>query len=170
MPTFGGSSLTASLLHLFESEEQACHHLIETLHQERTAIRTLAVEEFYAINRRRLDILEALQKQEEERHQLATALAVSRGMPADSSLYAVLDSRSDDNDDILRTHYTRLMALARSTRTEIQLNAALIEGIRAFLGKALDAALKVGTTDTLYNASGLFRSGFSRATIIRQQG
>lgn len=170
MPTFGGSSLTASLLHLFESEEQACHHLLETLHQERTAIKTLAVEEFHPINRRRLEILETLQKQEEERRRLTASLAAVRGMPADSSLYAVLDSRSDLDDHRLRSHYTRLMALAQSTRREVQLNAALIEGVRAFLGSALDAALKVGITDDLYTASGLFRSELSRATIIRQQG
>lgn len=170
MPPFSGSNLTANLLHLFELEEQACRHLIETLHQERAAVRTLAVEEFHTINRRRLEILEALQKQEEERNHLAAALAAVRGMSTGSSLYAILDSRSGEDDRILRTHYTRLMALARTTRREVQINAALIEGVRAFLGKALDAALKVGATDNLYNAAGRCRSEISRATIIRQQG
>lgn len=170
MPPFSGSSLTAQLLHLFELEEQACRHLIETLHQERAAIKTLAVGEFQAINRRRLGILEALQQQEEERGRLAVALAAVRGLPADSSMHAVLDSRCDEDDRVLRAHYARLMAVARTTRREIQLNAALIEGVRAFLGNALDAALTAGNADKLYNAAGLCRSAITRATIIQQQG
>lgn len=170
MPPFSGSNLTANLLHLFELEEQACHHLIETLHQERAAIRMLAVGEFQAINRRRLEILEALQKQEKDRDRLSAALAGVRGLPADSSLYAVLDSRCDEDHCVLRAAYGRLMVVARTTHREIQLNTALIEGVRAFLRSALDAVLTAGNADKLYNAAGLCRSAITRATIIRQQG
>ncbi len=167
-----GSSTPAVLLaQLITQEETACQSLLETVHEERRAIRALAVTEFHAINSRRLAILESLQALADQRDALVSKLSQQfRLAPSASTLQGVIEALRGAEAVPLREQYERFLATARTVREQVKHNVVLIENIRGFIDAALTAGTTVIPGSDLYGQSGLSRSAPAAATLIRQQG
>ena len=149
------------LCRLLYQEETTCQQLLETVHTERAAIRTLAITEFHSINCRRLSILESLQSLADERQQLVQELAVHYGLqPVTTSIQELIDNIQDSASENLRTAYRSYMTVAKTVRDEIKQNVVLIEGIRG----VVDQALSSRRTCRLRR-----RSVYRRWTIVRRR-
>ena len=159
------------LCRLLRQEEATCHQLLETVHTERAAIRTLAITEFHAINCRRLSILESLQSLADERQQLVQDLAMHCGLrPGTVSLQELIDHIQDSSSDDVRTVYRRYMTVAKAVRDEIGQNVVLIEGIRGVVDQALSAGTPVSPVKDLYAADGQAIGTGRVNVLIHQQG
>ena len=159
------------LCRLLCQEETTCRQLLETVHTERAAIRTLAITEFHSINCRRLSILESLQSLADERQQLVQELAVHYGLqPVTTSIQELIDNIRDSASEDLRTTYRSYMTVAKTVRDEIKQNVVLIEGIRG----VVDQALSIGTPSVpggdLYTADGQSFVAGPVNVLIHQQG
>jgi FlgN protein len=159
------------LCRLLRQEEATCHQLLETVHTERAAIRTLAIAEFHTINCSRLLILESLQSLANERHQLVQDLARHCGLrPGTVSIQELIDHLQDAASDDLRAIYRSYMTVAKTVRDEIGQNVVLIEGIRGVVDQALSAGAPVSPGKDLYASDGQ-AIGTGRANVlIHQQG
>lgn len=159
------------LCRLLCQEEATCHQLLETVHTERAAIRTLAITEFHAINCRRLSILESLQSLADERQQLVQDLAMHCGLrPGTVSLQELIDHIQDSSSDDVRAVYRRYMTVAKAVRDEIGQNVVLIEGIRGVVDQALSAGTPVSPVKDLYAADGQAIGTGRVNVLIHQQG
>lgn len=166
-----GSSATFQLSQLIAQEEAACRALLETVYEEREAIRTLAVTEFHPINCRRLGTLEILQNLAEKRDSLVLNLSRHYQLPPSAAtLHGVIDAVSGAGSEQLRGQYDSFMATARTVREEIKQNVILIENIRGFIDNALSAGTAVIPGLDLYTNTGHNLTAHAHATLIRQQG
>jgi hypothetical protein len=164
------SSTIRQLTHLIAEEETACQALLETVYEERRAIRTLAVTEFHTINCRRLATLETLQNLAEQRDVLVLQLSRRYALPESAAtLHGVIEATGNDSRP-LRQQYDRFMATAKTVREQIKQNVVLIENIRGFIDQALSAGMAVIPGRDLYNSTGQNLAGHAHATLIRQQG
>lgn len=171
MPSVTLSPATARLCRLLTQEEAACRSLLETVQEERAAIRTLAITEFHTINCRRLAILESLQTLADERHRLLQELAGQYGcQPGTLSLHQLLDHLKDAGADELQAAYRAFMATAKMVREEIKQNVVLIEGIRGVVDQALSAGTMVVPGRDLYNHDGRSSAATPVNAFIHQQG
>lgn len=169
MPTFPPA--ITRLCCLLRQEEATCHQLLETVHTERAAIRTLAITEFHTINCRRLSILESLQSLAAERQQLVQELAGHYDLrPGTASIQELIDHVRDPSLDDLRTVYRSYMTLAKTVRDEIGQNVVLIEGIRGVVDQALSAGTPVTQGRDLYTADGQSVGTGRVNVLIHQQG
>ncbi len=165
------SSTTLQLSQLISKEETACESLLETVYEERRAIRALAVTEFHPINCRRLAILEVLQTLANEREVLVLQLSQAYHLPPSAStLHGVIDALRGHDSSPLREQYERFMAMAKTVREEIKQNVVLIENIRGFVDRALSAGTAVIPGLDLYTNSGQSLTAHAQAALIRQQG
>ncbi|MBH0201273.1 MAG: hypothetical protein HP496_02965 [Nitrospira sp.] len=159
------------LCRLLRQEEATCHQLLETVHTERAAIRTLAITEFHSINCRRLAILESLQSLANERQQLVGELARHYGLqPGTASIQECLDRIQDSSADDLRAVYRSYMGVAKTVRDEIGQNVVLIEGIRGVVDQALSTGAPVSPVKDLYAADGQAIGTGRVNVLIHQQG
>lgn len=159
------------LCRLLRQEEATCHQLLETVHIERTAIRTLAITEFHSINCRRLSILESLQSLATQRQQLVQELAGHYGLrPGTASIHELIDHIQDSSSDDLRAVYRSYMTVAKTVRNEIGQNVVLIEGIRGVVDQALSAGTPVSPAKDLYAADGQSVVSGRVNVLIHQQG
>lgn len=163
--------ITTALCNLLAQEESACRSLLETVQEERRAIRTLAITEFHTINGKRLAVLEQLRVLARECDLLVQQFAQTEGSPQSSlSLQRVIDLLTDHHSNELRGQYKRLMAAAKLVREEIKQNVVLIEGIRGFIDSALSAGKKVVPGLDLYNGGGQSTSVLPTTALFYQQG
>lgn len=171
MPSGTLSSPISQLCRLFTQEEAACRALLETVAEERVAIRTLAIAEFHPINCRRLAILESLQALAEERALLVQRLATAEGFPPDiSALRRFIDRSTGPGSDELRTRYTAFLATAKLVRDEIKQNIVLIEGIRGVVDRALGAGTTIVPGLDLYTHDGRSSTVTPVNAVIHQRG
>jgi flagellar biosynthesis/type III secretory pathway chaperone len=159
------------LCRLLRQEEAICRQLLETVHTERAAIRTLAITEFHSINCRRLSILESLQALADERQQLVPALLEHFGVQSTSASIQELSVHvqgpaSDDLQDACRSY----LAVAKTVRDEIKQNVVLIEGIRGVVDQALSTGAPVAPGRDLYTADGQSFVADRVNVLIHQQG
>lgn len=169
MPTFPPA--ITQLCCLLRQEEATCHQLLETVHTERAAIRTLAITEFHSINCRRLSILESLQSLANERQQLVRELAGHYGLqPGTASIQELIDHVQDPSSDDLRDVYRSYMRVAKTVRDEIGQNVVLIEGIRGVVDQALSTGTPVSPVKNLYAADGQAIGTGRVNVLIHQQG
>ena len=169
MPTFPPA--ITQLCRLVRQEEATCHQLLETVHTERAAIRTLAVTEFHSINCRRLSILESFQSLASERQQLVHDLAGHYGLqPGTASIQDLIDHVRDSSTDDLRAVYRSYMTVAKTVRDEIKQNVVLIEGIRGVVDQALSTGTPVSPAKDLYAADGQSIVTGRVNMLIHQQG
>lgn len=165
------SSTTRKLSDLISQEETACQSLLETVYEERRAIRALAVTEFHPINCRRLAILEMLQTLANERDLLVLQLSQTYKLSqAASTLHGVIDALKGNDSGKLREQYDRFMVTAKTVREQIKQNVVLIENIRGFVDRALSAGTAVIPGLDIYNSAGHTLTAHARAALIRQQG
>jgi len=159
------------LCRLLYQEETTCRQLLETVHTERAAIRTLAITEFHSINCRRLSILESLQSLADERQQLVQELAVHYGLqPVTTSIQELIDNIQDSASENLRTAYRSYMTVAKTVRDEIKQNVVLIEGIRGVVDQALSSGAPAASGGDLYTADGQSFVAGPVNMLIHQQG
>jgi hypothetical protein len=169
MPASASSPETARLCRLLSQEEAACRSLLETVHEERAAIRTLAITEFHPINCRRLSILESLHGLADERQRVVHELAGRHGLPASgTSLHRLLDHLKGAAAAELRAVYRSYMAAAKLVRDEIKQNVVLIEGIRGVVDQALSAGTTVLPGQDIYTSAG-HSSGAGRLNVLIHQ-
>lgn len=164
-------SKTAKLCRLLMREEAACRSLLETVQEERAAIRTLAITEFHGINSKRLAILECLQALAEERTLLVQQCAQDHGLPPSASaLPMLIDELNGPESHELRAHYRTFLSTAKSVREEIKQNVVLIEGIRGVVDKALSAGTRIVPGQDLYNQDGQSSALSPTNALIHQRG
>jgi hypothetical protein len=167
----GSASPTTVLSHLIAQEEAACQSLLETVYDERLAIRALAVTEFHTINCRRLAILERLQQLADQRDAFVVELSQRyKLMPSAATLHGVIEALTGRDSGALGRQYEAFMATARTVREQIKHNVILIENIRGFIDKALSAGTAVIPGLDLYGQTGRNLTTHQQATLIRQQG
>lgn len=171
MPTSTFLPAITQLCRLVHQEEAACHQLLETVHAERAAIRTLAIIEFHSINCRRLSILESLQSLANERQQLVQELVAHYGLqPVTTSIQELIDHVHDAASEDLRVAYRSYMTVAKTVRDEIKQNVVLIEGIRGVVDQALSTGTPVAPGRDLYTADGQSFVAGPVNVLIHQQG
>ncbi len=171
MPTSTFLPAMTQLCRLLLQEEATCHQLLETVHAERAAIRTLAITEFHSINCRRLSILESLQSLADERQRLVQELVTHYGLrPEAMSIQNLIDNVQDPASEDLRTVYRSYMTVAKTVRDEIKQNVVLIEGIRGVVDQALSTGTPVAPGRELYTADGQSFVAGRVNVLIHQQG
>ena len=159
------------LCRLLHQEEATCHQLLETVHAERAAIRTLAITEFHPINCRRLSILESLQSLANERQHLVQEVGAHLGLqPVTTSIQELIDNVQDSASEDLRTTYRSYMTVAKAVRDEIKQNVVLIEGIRGVVDQALSTGAPAVPGGDLYTAAGQSFVAGRVNMLIHQQG
>lgn len=171
MSPFIYSPTMAQLCRLLGQEDATCRQLLETVHTERVAIRTLAIAEFHAINCCRLSILESLQALADERQSLVQALGANYGLQsATTSIHALIDHVHGPASEELRVAYHSYMTTAKIVRDEIKQNVVLIEGIRGVVDQALSTGTPVAPGRDLYTADGHSFVAGPVNVLIHQQG
>ncbi|MDK2744016.1 MAG: flagellar export chaperone FlgN [Nitrospira sp.] len=170
MPASTFSPAITQLCRLLDQEKATCLQLLETIHTERAAIRTMAITEFHPINCRRLAILESLQSLADERQQLVRELSLHHGLPEGVSIQDLIDQVRSAASDDLREGYRSYMTVAKTVRDEIKQNVVLIEGIRGVVDQALSAGTPVLPGRELYTADGQSFVASHVNVLIHQQG
>jgi hypothetical protein len=170
MPSGTLASSTFTLCQLLGREEAACRALLETVQEERTAIRTLAITESHAINCKRLAILESLQTLAQERDLLVQHMAQLRGLGQATTIHTLIDRLAAHESADLRVYYNSFMAIAKMVRAEIKHNVVLIEGIRGVVDQALSSGSKIAPRHDLYNNEGHSSTVPPVNAFIHQQG
>lgn len=170
MPSGTLASTTYNLCHLLNREEAVCRSLLETVQEERTAIRTLAITEFHAINCKRLAILESLQTLAQERELLVQQMAQLHGLAQPTTIHALIDRLAASESADLRTCYNSFMSIAKMVRAEIKHNVVLIEGIRGVVDQALSSGTKIVPGHDLYDNEGRSSTASPVNAFIHQQG
>lgn len=158
------------LCHLISREEDACRSLLETVEEERIAIRRLAVAEFHPINCKRLAALESLQRMAGESNELVRRLAVRFGLPETTTLQGFMDHLTASESADLRAQHRSFMAIAKSVRAEIAHNAVLIDGIRGLLDRALSSGSMIVPGQDVYGSDGRRAQSSGTNVLIYQQG
>ena len=165
-----GTPTIVDLSRLLEREEEACRALLGTVHQERAAIRTLAVTEFHSINCQRLAVLESLQRLTDEGQSLVQRFAGEQGFSGPTgSLQDVLDRIGEAAAGALRAQYNGYMATAKLVRQEIAHNVTLIEGIRGVVEQVLSAGARAVPGSDLYGQGGRAAQATQGTVFLQQQ-
>ena len=157
------------LCQVLKEEEAACGQLLDTVQDERTAIRALEIDRFHGINCRRLAILELLQTLADSRERLVQQLAEHQGLPPETSLHQLVDHLQSTSIDLQRC-YQRYIERAKTVREEIKHNATLIEGIRGVIDQALSTQTAGELGQDLYTAGGQAIAAGRMNVLIHQQG
>lgn len=169
--TSGSPSQAQALSQILIQEYESCHALLETVEEERRAIKALAITEFHDINLRRLAILETLQALTQSREAAVRDLAEMANLPeAAASVQALLDRWQSPHVPALRRHHDALMTVAKRAREEIKQNVVLIEGIRHVIEGALAAGTATLSGADAYNRHGQRTMLQSSAAMLYQQG
>lgn len=159
-----------ALCRLLDREEAACQILLETVLEERAAIRDLAVTEFHPINCKRLAVLESLQELGQEREVLVRQIALQHGLDPATTIHGLIDLLPASESTGLRERYNGFVSIVKMVRAEIKHNVVLIEGIRGVLDQALSAGAAIAPGFDVYNGDGQHSRAASANLLIHQQG
>jgi hypothetical protein len=151
-------------------EEAVCQSLLETVQEERLAIRRLAITEFHPINCTRLALLESLQQLAQESDDLVGRLAAQFGFPLTTSVQSLIDRLTAAESAELRARHRSFMETAKVVRDEIARNAVLIEGIRGLIDQALSAGSEAVSEQDGYGSDGRRALAPSANVLLYQQG
>jgi len=160
----------ADLCQHLRREEAICRSLLETVHQERLAIRQLALVEFHPINCKRLILLESLQQLVQESDDLIRRIAVRFGFPQTTSAQSLIDRLgAAEALDLCESHRS-FMKTAKLLREEIAQNAILIEGFRGLINQALSAGSEAVSEHDGYGSDGRLAQALPPTVLLYQQG
>ena len=159
-----------ALCRLLDREGAACHTLLETVLEERVAIRNLAVTEFHPINSKRLVVLESLQALAQEREALVRQVALQQAFDPATTIQGLIDLLAAPESIGLRERYNSFVSIVKMVRAEIKHNVVLIEGIRGVLDQALSAGAAIAPGVDVYNGNGQHSRAASANLLIHQQG
>lgn len=164
-------SPSEALSHILIQEQESCGALLETVEDERRAIKAMAITEFHDINLRRIAILETLQALTQSREAAVRQIAEQANLPeAALSLQILLDRWHSPQVPALRRRYDAVMVVAKQARDEIKQNVVLIEGIRQVIEGALAAGTATISGADAYDRSGQRAAIQSSAAMLYQQG
>lgn len=159
-----------ALCRLLDREGAACHTLLETVLEERAAIRNLAVTKFHPINCKRLVVLESLQMLAQEREALVRQIALQHAFDPATTIQGLIDLLAAPESIGLRERYDSFVSIVKMVRAEIKHNVVLIEGIRGVLDQALSAGAAIAPGSDVYNGDGQHSRAASANLLIHQQG
>lgn len=169
--TSASLSCAQSLGEILSKEQASCLALLDTVEEERRAIKSLAVAEFHGVNTKRIAILETLQSLNQSREAAVRQLAEAVHLPAAAdSLRTLLDTWRSPAAEGLRREYEALMTTAKRAREEIKQNVVLIESLREFLEGAVQAGTVLSAHGQAYDRSGQRVGAASSAAVLYQQG
>lgn len=169
--TSASLSSVQALSQILIREQASCCALLDTVEEERRAIKALAITEFHDINLRRIAILETLQTLTQTRETAVRQISEMADLPeAVTSLQVLLDRWQSPHVAELRRHHDTLMVVAKRAREEIKQNVVLIEGIRHVIEGALAAGIATMSGADAYNRSGQRATLQSSAAVLYQQG
>lgn len=161
----------APLTDILIREEEACDRLLATLHQERTAIRRLKIDDFVTINEDRGSILESLERLEAERRHAMRDISRSWNLPEEAlTLQRIVERLKSSGTSGLDERYARLARKLRVVREEIAFNAKLIEAIQSFVTKVLSAWSEGRPAEGIYSFGGDRGFRASGGALLRQRG
>jgi hypothetical protein len=155
---------------LLDREGAACHTLLETVLEERAAIRNLAVTEFHPINCKRLVVLESLQALAQEREALVRHIALQHALDPTTTIHGLIDWLAGAESIGLGDRYNAFMSIVKMVRAEIKHNVVLIEGIRGVLDQALSAGASIAPEADVYSGDGQHSRAVTANFLIHQQG
>jgi flagellar biosynthesis/type III secretory pathway chaperone len=159
----------ANLLRLISEQEAVCRTLLQTMCEERQAIRSLDLERLHAVNDKRLTLLEALQRLSQEANETARTLLPRQGSDAPSSLQAVGELLGHETGAAFRARYDSLHRTAQVVHEELKRNGSLVEAIRLLLEQTLSAASLTSSGPDGYGSDGR-RTSMSAHGLLSQQG
>jgi flagellar biosynthesis/type III secretory pathway chaperone len=159
-----------TLCRLLDREEAACQTLLETVLEERAAIRNLAVTEFHPINCKRLVVLESLQTLAQEREALVRHIAMQHALGSTTTIHNLIDLLAAPESIGLRERYNSFISIVKMLRAEIKHNVVLLEGIRGDLDQALSAGATIAPGFDVYNGDGQRSRAATANLLIHQQG
>lgn len=159
----------ANLLRLISEQEAVCRTLLQTIHEERQAIRSLDLERLHTVNAKRLTLLEFLQRLSREANETARTLLPQQGDDAPASLHAVGEQLGYETAAAVRVRYDSLHRTAQAVREELKRNGSLVEAIRLLLDQTLSAASLVSSGPDGYGSDGR-RTSVSAHGLLSQQG
>lgn len=159
-----------ALCRVLDREGAACQTLLETVLEERAAIRNLAVTEFHPINCRRLVVLESLQALAQEREALVRQIAQQHALDPATTIHALIDLLAIPESTGLRERYNAFISIVKMVRAEIKHNVVLIEGIRGVLDQALSAGAAIAPGCDVYSGDGQRSRAATANLLIHQQG
>jgi len=158
------------LCQLLDREGTACHTLLETVLEERAAIRNLAVTKFHPINCKRLVVLESLQTLAQEREALVRQIALQHAFDPATTVQGLIDLLAAPESIGLRERYDAFASIVKMVRAEIKHNVVLIEGIRGVLDQALSVGAATAPGFDAYNGEGQHSRASTANLLIHQQG
>lgn len=165
------TALSAQLIEILTRELAACHALLDTVEEERHAIKVLAISDFHPINVRRLAVLEQLQSIADARDRAVCEIArLVAPLEAGPSLQGLLDRWRSPEASTVRRHHELLMVTAKRVREEIKQNVVLIENFRGFIEQALTAGATAMTDGKAYGRTGKPASVNPMSAVLYQQG
>ncbi|MDH5641019.1 MAG: flagellar protein FlgN [Nitrospira sp.] len=170
MTSLSHSPTLVDLCRHLSREEVVCRSLLETVQEERLAIRRLAIIDFHPINCKRLTLLESLQQLAQESDDLVRRLAAQFGLSQTTSLQNLMDRLSVPESAELRARHRSFMETAKMVRDEIAQNAVLIEGIRGLIDQALSAGSEAVSREDGYGSDGRRALAPSANALLYQQG
>lgn len=170
MDSLSHATALVDLCRQLSREEDACRALLETVREERAAIRRFAIEEFHPINCKRLAVLESLHRLAQETDGLVRSLAATVGLSPTTSLQGFMDRLAPEESLDLRARHVSFMHIAKTVRAEIGQNAVLIEGIRELIDQALSAGSAAVPGQESYGSDGRRTRTPSANILLYQQG
>lgn len=159
------------LTDLLSRESVQCDLLARNIVQEREAIKSMVLQEFISINQSRVSILECLRSLKAELDDVLNRLAVAHHVPeAGRTLTEILRRTQSPRAGLILQQYERLADQVRALKREIAVNQLLIQNVKSFLVRAMEAHRQPAQGDHLYTVSGARSDGGVPAALIRRQG
>ncbi|MCS6896888.1 MAG: flagellar protein FlgN [Nitrospira sp.] len=162
-------STVMELSHLIAQKETTCRALLNILHEERRAIRSLAIERVHSLNGERLALLESLRQLVQKTDELTHDLVRQRGIPAPASLPTLLEQLTPEEAGELRSRYRSLARISELIREELRQNASLIETIRSLIDRTLSTGNAAAWEQGGYGSDGR-RTAAPTTVLLSHQG
>ncbi|MCP9454589.1 MAG: flagellar protein FlgN [Nitrospira sp.] len=156
------------LLRLISEQEAVCQTLLQTMYEERQAIRSLDLERLHAVNDKRLMLLESLQRLSQEANETARTLLLQHG-DAPASFRAMGELLGQEAAAVFQTRYDSLSRMAQRVCEELKRNGSLVEAVRLVLDQTLSAARLASSGPESYGSDGRRISMWAHG-ILSQQG
>ena len=171
LPIVNATNCLDQLSQLLIRESIQCDRLTQNIGQERDAIKRMALSEFVAINRARIDILEGLGNLKVELDAFARELGSAYHAPkAGRTLTEILHRVQIPQAGAILRQYERLAEKVRAVKQDISVNQLLIKNVQSFLIRAMEAHRQPAKGEDLYTVSGCRSKMSVPAALIKQRG
>ena len=164
-------SLVTHLIDLLNRECAQLKPLAQLGEEERTALKTLAIDRLAQINARRAQLVDAMAELEKERINVVAQLAKVWGLSSGEMTVSLVADRVGATDGvILLRQHQRLADMTAVLRKTMMVNQQAIAGFIEFTRKALGAWQQPSHADGLYAASGAWQETHAGGDFIVHKG